>query len=105
MFVVIDVDILIVDPIRAEVAMHEGTIGFCWILQSGDERGTARSSKGTLHFASLSQSYLFISDPVKPTFPIYMPFSLFCLSFCTTFLIYFSMDDSVKLIIAISYTC
>ena len=82
MFVVIDPEILIVDPARPEVAMHEGSIGFCWILQSCAERGTTRSSKGTLHFASLSQYYLFISDPVKPTFPIYRSFGLFSLAFC-----------------------
>ena len=105
MFVVINAEILIVDPVRAEVAMHEGTIGFCWILQSGAERGTTRSSKGTLHFASISQYYLFISDPVKPKFLVYRSFGLFFLVFCTNFLIYFSMDDYVKLIIAISCTC
>ena len=77
MFVVIDAKIVIVDLAKAEVAMHEGSIGFYWILQSGAERGTTRSNKGTLHFASFSQSYLFISDPVKPTFPIYRSFDLF----------------------------
>ena len=34
MFVVIDAEIVIVDLARAEVAMHEGNIGFHWIFQS-----------------------------------------------------------------------
>ena len=56
MFVVIDVEIVIVDPARVEIAMHEGNIGFYWIFQICPKKGTYRSNKGTLHFASLSQS-------------------------------------------------
>lgn len=45
MFVVIDAEILIVDPARAEAAMHEGSIGFCWILQSRAERIQPEAAK------------------------------------------------------------
>ena len=61
MFVVIDAEILIVDPAKAEVTMHEGNIGFCWILQSRAERGTMRSSKGKqVHFICFSAGLYFI---------------------------------------------